>query len=177
MLYETDDDDHDEIFPESCSEDEILYETDSDADTTHPPTVSSTRQYAPRQANFPIFLGQKVCQKALQSLIGIRSSTITRLRNGEEGLDMKNAPKHPQFGFTLDRLGKWVLVLNFFYLLYHSCAETLPKPFKAPCKEVAFLEKVLDDDYSTRLVNTFVRSVTAYDLDPEAKKYRSWYFQ
>ena len=37
VLDETDDDDHDEILPESCSEDEILYETDSDADTTHPP--------------------------------------------------------------------------------------------------------------------------------------------
>ena len=34
---------------------------------------------------------------------------------------------------------------------------------------MAFLEKVLDDDYSTRLVNRFMRSVTAYDLDPEAK--------
>ena len=70
----------------------------------------------------------------------------------------------------MDRLGKWVTVLMFFYVVYHSIAETLPTTFEMPRAggEAPFLGAD-DGDYTYRVVNKFIQGLDKYMHDPDIR--------
>ena len=150
---------------------ELLLETDSEDEADGAGAGGKPRTYANRRSEAATFLGKPVCMHAYQRLLGVGSSTIEKIRNGEDAFTMKSqakAPKHPMFGFSLDKLGKWVAIVLFFWMLYHSCAETLPTTFNMPrAKSEAPFMSPDDEDYSFRVVNKFMMGLNVYCNDPD----------
>lgn len=140
----------------------------SDADESKP----AKRRYEKRKHQI-FFLGKEVCVYALQSLLGIDTSTIQRIRRGEPGYTnqrRRKSPKHPVFGFSMadkDVSTKWAGMVMFLWKTYQSCAELMPTDFKMPKDEEAEVPETKDPDLEIRLVNHFIQSLQTYAADPD----------
>jgi hypothetical protein len=150
----------------SCNSDhELLYASD---DEPRQSNGQATRSYASNRQSDMCFLGKPVCRRAYERLLGVGGSTIARLKAGEDAFTNCSRPKaakHPVFGFSLDRLGKWMGILFFFFYLYHSAAEHLPTTFHMPNQELPADTK--DPDRTQRIVNAFLQKLHVYQHDPE----------
>jgi hypothetical protein len=164
----------DEVFDESDagSLPELYSESDSnvfpETDQEDQPS-SSKRTYARRRAGPLEFFGKTVCVFAFQALMGVGTSTVQRLRRGKRAFTnnrRQKEPKHPMFGFSLDRGRKWVGIISFLWLVYHSVGEVLPTTVSMPNTmiETPFPKKV-DTDFHERSVNAFMTSLDKYGHD------------
>ena len=154
-----------DIFNASDAESEIFLA--SDAEGSKLPKKTNQRRLAET-----MLLGKVVCIHALQSLLGIGSSTIQRIRAGQNAYtNARRQPsaKHPTFGFKLDHATstKWVGVVMFLWEIYHSSAEVLPTDFKMPRDEEAKVPESRDTDFELRRVNHFIQSLQTFSNDPD----------
>jgi hypothetical protein len=151
-------------------------ETDSENDG--PPPKKKPRHYTPRSSS-STFLGKYVCKVAVARLLGVGESTVGKVRSGVKCFtnnDRVPAPKHPQLGYSLQRITnvKWVSVLMFFWLLYHSACEVLPTRIAMPSDMRAshnvdsefFAIDDRDEDGPVRFINHFMASLNSYGNDP-----------
>lgn len=131
-VFLTSDEDNDNVFVES-GDDAVLYETDCDEEKHQKSATAHKRKL--RSNDRLVIRGKFVCQIAFTRLLGVGTSTVESIRNNKDSpLTGKrlSGPKHPIFGFTLDRGSKWVGVLMFFFFVYHSACESLPREFTMP---------------------------------------------
>ena len=168
LIYESGDEDL-LLASDSEPENELLYASDDE------PCQSSreaTRSYAPNRQDSFRFLGKPVCRRAYERLLGVGGTTIRRIKDGEDAYTNKSRmkqPKHPTFGFTLDRPGKWMGILFYFFYLYHSAAEHLPTTFHMPRQDQELGASTTDPDQAHRMVNKFMQKLSVYQHDPEAQ--------
>ena len=93
-------DEADKKLPASDNDAELLLasdiEADSDlliaSDTETAPNCKDRRQYAPnrRKCNSMSFLGENVCRRAYERLLGVGGSTIRRIKAGEDAYTNKS---------------------------------------------------------------------------------------
>ena len=134
------------------------------------PSSSSKQRRQPGTAQF---LGKPVCVRALSRLLAIGTSTLHKMRRGEEVFAGRPArPKHPVFEFCLDGelQAKWHAVVVFLWRIYHSSAEFLPNHFKLPAAEceAPFPDEGGDDsaeDFSQRYVSKVLNELDVYSAD------------
>eukprot|EP00435_Cladocopium_sp_Y103_P030834 s4234_g7.t1 len=135
---------------------------------------SSSKKRQPRRpVGTAEFLGKPVCIRALSRLLCIGTSTLQKMRRGEDVFAGRPArPKHPVFGFCLDgeAQAKWHAVVVFLWRIYHSSAEFLPNHFKLPAaqREAPFPDEGGDDsaeDFSQRYVSKVLHELDAYSAD------------
>lgn len=172
-IIQASDVEHDETGVVSGDSDGFLQA--SDDDTFLASDVEDTK---PKRPNYnarrdeSVFLNKTVCIYALQSLLGIGSSTIQRIRKGESAYTNSRrqaVPKHPVFGFALDHHSesKWVGVVMFLWKTYQSSAEVMPTDFKMPKNEEIKVPDKRDEEFELRRVNHFVQSLQSYSSDPD----------
>ena len=125
-----------------------------------------------RVAGTAQFLGKPVCVRALSRLLAVGTSTLHKMRRGEEVFAGRPArPKHPVFGFCLDGElhAKWHAVVVFLWRIYHSSAEFLPNHFKLPAAqcEAPFPDEGGDcaEDFSQRYVSKVLNELDVYSAD------------
>lgn len=166
-----------ELLIATDSEEELLHTTSGESDEDSILLASDVeeppkRKYQTRRSQIT-FLGKEVCVYALQSLIGVGSSTLQRIRAGEQAFTnrrRKPAPKHPIFGFTMNDSNvskKWTGVVMFLWQTYHSCAEIMPTDFKMPRDREIQVPETKDPDLESRLVNHFLLSLETMSSDPD----------
>lgn len=161
-------DSEEELFAVTSDESDDSIFLASDDEDRPPPK----RKYQIRRSQIT-FLGKEVCVHALQALIGVGSSTLQRIRAGEQAFTnrrRKTAPKHPIFGFTMNDSNvsnKWTGVVMFLWQTYQSCAEVMPTGFKMPRDQEIDVPETKDPDLESRLVNHFLLSLQTYSTDPD----------
>ena len=134
----------------------------------HPPAATAKRNYKQRTTETLHFGGKRVCQRAFGGLLGVGGSTLNKIRKGQPAYDgQPRRPKHPIYGFSMDRPGKWVAVVMFFWYLYHTACETLPTTFTMPSKD-SVNSNLEDDDFQLRYVNRFMNNLNTYASDPDS---------
>ena len=172
----------DEIFAESESDcfhatdseqEEIFHSSESGPEAEK--GVSSTKRNAqPRRVEKYEILGKEVCASAFARLLGVGSSTLTRIRQGQPAFTKQKRPplpKHPQFKFALrgEDAALWEGVVMFLWCLYHSKAEIMPTNFTLPGRqkfETPFPEnEEQDSELVERLVQSFSRSLQSKGTD------------
>ena len=167
------------LFTAVCSSLKVFLESDDDVflesetETTVPET-KQPRNYAKRRSGPLLFLGLEVCVHAFQHLLGVGSSTLHRLRHDGKAFTRNRKEKtvnvkHPHFGFSLDRGSKWISVVMFLWVLYHSSGEVLPTTLSMPNdarSEMPF-PKEPDTDFTERSVSKFMASIQnhGHDID------------
>ena len=155
-----------EVLDASSGDDSVLLA--SDAEDAKPPK----RTYQKRRPGIHL-LGKEVCVHALQSLLGIGSSTIQKIRSGLSAFTDKRrekAPKHPTLGVTMgdgSASTMWSGVPMFLWQTYHSTAEVMPTDFKMPRDQEVPVPEKKDPDFEMRMVNHFLLSLQTYGSDPE----------
>ena len=160
------------------SDDEIFHSSPSPSgaqgEDVAPPI--KVRARSTRKRDKYEFLGKEVCAAAFARLLGIGSSTLSKIRHGEVAMTNNQRPplpKHPQFGFTLrGETGQlWEGIVMFLWCLYHSEAEVMPNKYAMPGKilETQFPEQSSeqDPDAVTRLVMGFNRSLHTKGTDTD----------
>lgn len=170
------------LFTAVCSSLKVFLESDDDVflesetETTVPettvPETKQPRNYAKRRSGPLLFLGLQVCVHAFQHLLGVGSSTLHRLRHDGKAFTRKRKEKtvhvkHPHFGFSLDRGSKWISVVMFLWVLYHSSGEVLPTTLSMPNdarSEMPF-PKEPDTDFTERSVSKFMASIQNHGND------------
>ena len=164
-LLEASDVETTEVLAASSEDDSVLLA--SDAEDFKPP-----KRYQKRRPEIHL-LGKEVCVHALQSLLGIGSSTIQKIRSGQAAFTDKRrekAPKHPTLGVTMgdnSASSMWSGILMFLWQTYHSTAEVMPTDFKMPKDQEVPVPEKKDPDFETRMVNHFLLSLQTYASDPE----------
>ena len=116
------------------------------------------------------FMGKPVCVGALRALLGVGTSTIQRVRQGEQAYSnhrRPEKPKHPTFGFVLDSAAdsKWVGVVQFLWNLYQSSAEVMPTDCRKPYSSEMGAVEDRDPDYELRQVNHLLQTLRTYSSD------------
>lgn len=134
------------------------------------PPAKRRKAYAKRKTsrtNAAEFAGRPVCQRALQGLLGVGTSTLQRIRHGQRRMS-RSEPMHPRLGFSmiLKQWHKWPSVLLFLWMVYHSAAEGLPD-------HVIRVSNLLDspfkrEDDIQRAVQGAVLDLATYGRDPRA---------
>ena len=154
LLVETDE----ECFP--ASDEEFFPASD---DENNDATETARR----RPKHSMVFSGKFVCQFAFQALLGVGTSTVSRLRHNGPAFTRQRQeprPKHPFFNLCMQGNRKWFSVVMFLWIVWNSCAETLPTELKMPRREAPGIQ---DEDYSLRVVNGFLNNLAKHDYDPE----------
>ena len=144
IFHETDDESNDA---------DIFYASDEDTEVANPIRKK-------RRTDHPVFLGKTVCRAALERLLGVGATSINKLSKGEPAFTNSSRPprpKHPTFQFVLDAGKKWMKIVMFLFILYHSAAETLSKQMTTPHNGEA--QMMNDPDYSMRVVNAYMNSL------------------
>lgn len=120
------------------------------------------------------FLGKTLCAAAFQKLLGVGSSSLSKIRSGQQAFTNRSRPplpKHPQFGFTLrgEVTARWENIVMFLWCVYHSEAEVMPNRYTLPGEktlETPFPEEnERDPDAVQRLVAGFSRSLQTQGTD------------
>lgn len=172
VLYASDDDilyasDDDRSGPPSLCDDDVMFASDAeDIDKEK----RGGRSYKKRRTESMRFAGQIVCQRAFAALLGIGDGTVEKVRKGQKAFTNKQRPpipKHPVYGFSMDRGSKWISVVMFFFFVYHSVAEVLPRPLAMP-RGTNFQETpfVVEEDFAYRKVNEYMTGLNAATNDP-----------
>ena len=140
----------------------------SQDDNECPPEPRSKRNYKQRTTKKLLIGGKPVCERAFEGLLGVGGSTLNKIRKEEPAYEgYPQRPKHPIFGFSIDRPGKWVTVVMFFWVLYHSVCETLPMTFTMPSQD-SIDARLEDHDYQLRYVKGFLNNLNTYANDPDS---------
>ena len=169
LFFVSDDECHHDV------EGELFLASDAEDDQQPTPSASS-RSSKPRSSEPFLFLGKRVCAKALCRLIGVGSSTLKSIRSGDKPFQGREPKaKHPVFGFTLDgeTAEKSHSVVMYLWHVYHHAAEILPVPFSMPNKGTTLQEsdfaspEETNSDVSYRHVNEFLRTLHVHSCGPE----------
>ena len=172
------------MFEATSSEGDVMCASDSDSSclraTDEEGGSKPTRAYAPRRADKFMFLGLRVCGRAMARLLGVGQSILQKLRQGEAVYTMKSRAtpaKHPGFGFSLrgEAGQKWEHVVQFLWYIYHSQAEFMPTNFvdgfrrgqaSSGASDSPF-PSLSQDEEILRSVNSFMASLHIYNSDVE----------